>query len=121
MHFQVKSLLELTSKGSVSTCLQIHFTVAPLAHLSGIVADVVAAIFAAAEADALLEAIRAGALEGETHVVFVHQGVHKQVHSTLMLALHHRHEIWRKRRRQVGYTVYGETVQKTRYFTLVTG
>lgn len=88
------SLLLLTSEGSVSTCLQIHFTVAPLAHLSGVVADVVAAIFAAAEADALLEAVGAGALVGKAHVVLVHQGVYKQVHSALMLALHHLHEIW---------------------------
>lgn len=91
MNFQAKSLLQLTSKWSVGTRLQIHFTVAPLAHLSGVVADVVAAIFATAEADAFLEAIGAGALEGKTHVVFVHQGVHKQVHSTLMLALDRLH------------------------------
>lgn len=94
-------LLRLTSEWSVSTCLQIHFTVAPLAHLPGIVADVVAAIFAAAEADALLEAIRAGALVGEAHVLLVHQRVNKQVHGALMLALHHLHEIWRGRGRQV--------------------
>ena len=93
--------MELTSKGGVRTCLKIHFTVASLAHLSGVVADVVAAIFAAAEADALLEAVGASALEGKAHVVLVHQGVHEQVHSTLMLALHYLHEIWRKRGRQV--------------------
>lgn len=83
----------LTSKGSVCTCLQVHFTVTPLAHLSGIVANVIAAVFAAAEADSLLKAIRPSALEGKAHVLLVHQRIHKQVHSSLMLTLHHLHEI----------------------------
>lgn len=85
----------LTPKGSVGPSLQVHFTVAPLAHLFGVVADVVAAVLAAAEADALLEAVRASALEGEAHVVPVHQRVHKQVHRSLVFALHHFHKIWK--------------------------
>lgn len=85
----------LTSERSVSSGLQVHFAVAPLAHLPGVVADVVAAVLAAAEADALPEARGVSALEGEAHVVPVHQGVHKQVHGPLVLALHHLHEVWR--------------------------
>lgn len=84
----------LTSEGGVRPRLQVHLTVAPLAHFPGVVADVVAAVFAAAEADALLEAIGARALEGKAHVVLVHQRVHEQVHGSLVLALHHLHEIW---------------------------
>lgn len=90
----------LTSEGGVGARFQVHFTVAPLAHLSGVVADVVAAILAAAEADTLSEAFGAGALVGEAHVVPVHQGVHKQVHRTLVLALHHVHEVCTARRKE---------------------
>lgn len=96
VHVQIISLFLLTSKGSVGPCLQVHFAVAPLAHLFGVVADVVAAVLAAAEADSLLEAIWAGALESEAHVVPVHQGVHKQVHRSLMFALHYFHEVWKE-------------------------
>lgn len=85
----------LTSERRVGARLQVHFAVAPLAHLPGVVADVVAAVLAAAEADALPEASGVGALEGEAHVVLVHQGVHKQVHGPLVLTLHHLHEVWR--------------------------
>lgn len=97
---QGMSILQLTSERSVSTCLQVHFTVASLAHLAGVVAHVVAAVFAAAEADALLEAAGVGALEGKARVLSVHQGVNKQVHGSLMLALHHLHEVWRKKKRE---------------------
>ena len=83
----------LTSEWRVGTGLQVHLAVAPLAHLLGVVADVVAAVLAAAEADALLEAVGPGALEGKAHVVLVHQGVHEQVHGALVLTLHHLHEI----------------------------
>lgn len=76
-------------------CLQVHFAVAPLAHLFGVVADVVAAVLAAAEADTLLEAIWASALEGKAHVVPVHQGVHEQVHCSLVFTLHYFHEVWK--------------------------
>lgn len=97
---QATSILQLTSERSVSTCLQVHFTVASLAHLPGVVAHVVAAVFAAAEADAFPEAARVGALEGKARVRSVHQGVNKQVHSSLMLALHHLHEVWRKKKKK---------------------
>jgi len=87
--------IRLTSEGRDGTRLQIHLRVAPLAHLPGVVADVIAAVLAAAEADALLEAVGPRALVGEAHVVLAHQGVDEEVHGTLVLALHHRHEIWR--------------------------
>lgn len=67
----------LTSKRSVRARLQVHLAVAPLAHLLGVVADVVATVLTAAQADALLEAVGAGALVGKAHVVLVHQGVYK--------------------------------------------
>lgn len=53
---------------------------------AGVVADAVAAVLAAAQADALLEAAGVGALEGEALLVLVHQGVHKEVHRPLVLA-----------------------------------
>lgn len=87
---------KLTTEGSVCSCLQVHFGVAPLAHFSGVVADVVAAILTAAEADALLEAIGAGALVSKAHVVLVHQRVYKQVYRTLVLTLQYIHEICRE-------------------------
>ncbi len=104
-------IVKLTSEGSVSTCLQIHFAVAPLAHLSGVVADVVATIFSAAQADSFLEAVGAGALECKAHMVPVHQGVHEQVHGTFVLAFHCLHEIW-GRRTQVEDTAYSHTEKK---------
>lgn len=84
----------LTSKGSNGASLQVHLAVSPLAHLSGVVADAVAAVLAAAEADPLPEALGVGALEGVAHVLLVHQGVDEEVHGPLVFALHHLHEIW---------------------------
>lgn len=93
MLFHLISLLYLTCEGSVSTGLQVHFSVAPLAHFCGIVADFVAAFFATAEADSLLEATGVSALEGVAHVLLIHQGVHEQVHGSLVFTFHHLHEI----------------------------
>lgn len=66
-----------TSKGCVSTGLQIHLTVPPFTHFLSVVAHVVAAIFAAAQADAFLEAGRICALVGITDMVLAHQRIYK--------------------------------------------
>lgn len=57
-----------------------------MADPAGVVADAAAAVLAAAQADALLEAAGVGALEGEALLVPVHQGIHKEVHRPLVLA-----------------------------------
>lgn len=93
VHLHISFFLYLTCERCVSPSLQIHFTVTPLAHFCGIVTNFVAAVFATAQADSLLEAVGPSALKGIAQVLLVHQRVHKQVHSTLVFTLHHLHEI----------------------------
>ena len=65
-----------TSERRVRASLQIHLTVPPFTHFLGVVAHVVAAVLAAAQADPLLEAVGPGALVRIAGVVLT-QGVDK--------------------------------------------
>ena len=85
----------LTSEGCVGAGLQVHLAVAPLPRLLGVVTHLVAAVLAAAQADALLEAFGVCALVGEARVLLAKQRVHKQVYGSLVLTLHHIREVWR--------------------------
>lgn len=53
----------------------------------GVVANAAAAVLAAAQADALLEATGISTLKREALFILVHEGVHKQVHRPLVLTL----------------------------------
>lgn len=78
-----------TFKRHVSPGLQVHLAVSAVPPFLGIVANVAAAVLPAAQADALLEPVGVGALEGKALLVFIHQGVHKEVYRPLVFALHH--------------------------------
>lgn len=76
-----------TFEGHVSPGFQVHLAVPLVADPAGVVADAVAAVLAAAQADPLLEAAGIGALERKALLVLVHQGVHEEVHRPLVLTL----------------------------------
>lgn len=76
-----------TFEGHVSPGFQVHLAVPLVPDPAGVVADAVAAVLAAAQADALLEATGIGALKREALLVLVHQGVHEEVHRPLVLTL----------------------------------
>lgn len=78
-----------TFERHVSSCFQVHLAVPFVPCFPGIVADAVAAVLPAAQADALLEPAGVGALECEALLVLVYKGVHEEVHRPLMLTFNH--------------------------------
>lgn len=73
-----------TFERHVSSCFQVHLAVSFVAYFPGIVANAIAAVLPAAQADALLEATGIGTLKREALFILVHEGVHEEVHRPLV-------------------------------------
>lgn len=114
MTLKQKTLKLLTTKRRVGTSFQVHLAVSPLTHFLGIVSNAVAAVLPAAQANALLKAIRAGTLKSVAHMVFVHEGIHKKMNCPLMFTLHDFHEVCVVTKHNIKYNRKAEKYQSNK-------
>lgn len=97
MNFPVPNSLQLTFVGHLRAGLQVHFAASFGSDLIDLVAQVVATVLPATQAEPFLKGLLWIAAVGFTGIFFIQQRVDEEMNGALMGALHKLVHIWGKR------------------------